>query len=457
MQDRAKIGEILVRRAGLTPDAVERVLHGQARTLMPFASTALELGLVTESQAVDALAHQLGVPGVQLESSTLSLEWLGAVPREVAIAHRILPLGVSGGRMRLAMAQPGNRAVLDEVSFASGHGALPYVAVRRRLDQAIESAYAARARGETVLRGPNAKRDVEHVEFIAAAPRVSIETNLPAESSDPGLDGFPDAPPPQPRASHDKPRVLAVDDEVEILDIITKALSHKGMEVVQATRGRQAQEMLRASDPDVVLLDAMLPEIHGFELCQQIKRSERYRHTPVMMISAIYTGWNFIQDVKRNYGADDYMTKPFRVMELVHKVEELLAKAEGSGGRTNGSAAKEVSAHVRAAMDHLAQGRVNEAYEKASEAVRTDPFDARSYFIFGSTLHRMGRVFEAISAYERVVELAPNQFNALKSLATLYERQGFKAKAVEMWTRALEQSPSDAVRKAIKAHLIDLL
>ena len=75
----------------------------------------------------------------------------------------------------------------------------------------------------------------------------------------------------------------------------------------------------------------------------------------------------------------------------------------------------------------------------------------------GTALHRAGRFYEAISEYERVVELAPGQFSALKNLAVLYERQGFKAKAVEMWMRALEASPSDAVRKTIKSHLIGLL
>ena len=46
--------------------------------------------------------------------------------------------------------------------------------------------------------------------------------------------------------------------------------------------------------------DAMLPEIHGFEICQKIKQSQQYRHIPVIIISAIYTGWNFVQDVKRS-------------------------------------------------------------------------------------------------------------------------------------------------------------
>jgi tetratricopeptide (TPR) repeat protein len=72
-------------------------------------------------------------------------------------------------------------------------------------------------------------------------------------------------------------------------------------------------------------------------------------------------------------------------------------------------------------------------------------------------LQSIGDVYQAISEFERVVELAPAMFGALKNLAALYERQGFRAKAVEMWTRALDHSPSDAVRQTIKAHIIGLL
>jgi DNA-binding response OmpR family regulator len=289
---------------------------------------------------------------------------------------------------------------------------------------------------------------------VTTTREIDIDTSLPGD----GLDSFPAASAPEPRPRSDRPLVLAVDDEVEILDIIDKALTHKGMDVVRATRGREALEQLRGSQPDVVLLDAMLPEIHGFELCQQIKQSDRYGKTPVMMISAIYTGWNFIQDVKRIYGADDYMTKPFRVMELVHRVQELLARSQGPAGATAPPASGEqLQRTLRTTMEQLAAGRLQEAVQSAEEAVRTDPFDARAHFVYGTALHRLGRVYEAISEYERVVELAPSQFNALKNLAVLYERQGFKAKAVEMWTRAIAQSPTDAVRKTIKAHLIDLL
>ena len=178
----------------------------------------------------------------------------------------------------------------------------------------------------------------------------------------------------------------------------------------------------------------------------------------MIIISAIYTGWNFIADVKRIYGADDYMAKPFRVMELVRKVEETLAKVEVRPPSPEvAEAHKQADVFLNEATQALKGQDVKAAVLAAEQAVKADPFDPRTHFIFGVSLHKAGRIYEAISVYERVVELAPGQFAALKNLAVLYERQGFKAKAVETWMRALDQSPTDEVRQTIKAHLIELL
>lgn len=452
--DHTRIGDILTRNHGVPRAHIDKALAAQGRTLQPLVSTCIEVLELDADVGARALGEQFGVPAVALERCVLDLDPLRLVPAEIARAHRVLPLGLFGGRLRLAMARPDDRALLDEVSFASGYGALPFVVPRSLLDRVIAQAYEARAAGVKTWKGDRTTGQEPKLEVLTPVKEPAIAAQLPQD----GLETFPEAPAPKIRPASDKPRVLAVDDEPEILDIIEKALGHKGMEVLRATRGREALDVLRGARPDVILLDAMLPEIHGFELCQQIKQSDRYKDTPVMMISAIYTGWNFIQDVKRIYGADEYMTKPFRIVELVKKVQGLLGQSVSKGSSpADVEVRRKVQAAVRSCMERLSAGQVDEALEYGASAVREDPFDARAHFAYGTTLHRMGRVYEAISEFERVVELAPQQFNALKNLAVLYERQGFKAKAVEMWTRALEKSPSEPVRKTIKAHLIDLL
>lgn len=456
--DRPKLGELMVRERELTPEELEDALRGQGATMQPLGSSILKQGLATEQKVCRALSEQLGVPAVQLTASTIETSVLGIIPENVAIGHRVLPLSIEGEVVRLAMSTPEDQSLLDEIAFACGKKALPFVAPRGVLDEVLRAAYAARLQQLPVWQGPNSTHTEPHLEKIVAKPPPTepvVPTAEPAELN--ALETFPELPPPLERPADGKKRVLAVDDEVEILDIIDMALSSRGIEVIRATRGREALEKLRAHQPDMVLLDAMLPEIHGFEICSQIKGSEHYKDTPVIIISAIYTGWNFIQDVKRIHGADGYIEKPFRVMEVVRRVEETLAELEGRGASETEASHHRAAKALAAASEALKQGDIEEGLSAAHHAVGADPFDPRAHFVFATALQRAGKLYEAISEYERVVELAPGQFSALKNLAVLYERQGFKSKAVEMWTRALDQSPSDAVRQTIKAHLIGLL
>lgn len=461
---KTKLGEILLRRQALKPQDLERALNAQGSTILPIGSTLIQLGLADDATIALALAEQFGVPGVDLRASTLSVEALSVIPQEVATSHHVLPLAFKGQALQLAIANPTHSSLLDEIAFASGRATLPFVAPRAVLDETIRAAHEARAKGETLWRGPRSTSAEPSLVTLQPAPaaepatstgEVGIEPALPEK----GLESIAAAAPvPEPRAEGAPPRVLAVDDEIEILDMIERALTLKKIEVVRATRGREALELLRSTMPDLVLLDAMLPEIHGFEICSKIKQSPQYRHIPVIVISAIYTGWNFVQDIKRIYGADDYMAKPFRIVELVRRVEEMLAKTKGRPRSPEVQQAVQESAREFAkAAEFYRAGQVQESIEAALRAVEADPFDPRSRLMLGTALHRKGRIYEAISEYERVVELAPTQFDALKNLAVLYERQGFKAKAVEMWMRAIAQSPTDAVRQTIKAHLIGLL
>ena len=119
--------------------------------------------------------------------------------------------------------------------------------------------------------------------------------------------------------------VLVVDDEPEIRLMIERLLKGKGYRVVSTDNGRAALAMLKDHAPDLIILDAMLPEVHGFEIARRIKHSERYGHVPIIMVSAVYRGWRYAEDLKQNFGVDAFIEKPFRIADVVAKVEECLA------------------------------------------------------------------------------------------------------------------------------------
>jgi DNA-binding response OmpR family regulator len=249
--------------------------------------------------------------------------------------------------------------------------------------------------------------------------------------------------------------ILVVDDEEDIVRMLEKALQKDGFRVLVARRGLEALQAVKAHAPDLVLLDAMLPEIHGFEICKKIKSSKRFGHIPVIMISAVYRGWRYALDAKEAYGADDYFEKPFRLVPLVRRVRELL----------NASAPSVVESEVDPDAANEAYGRGvafyrEKRYEEAEaallEARQLDPFSANVHYALANVLLARNRLYEAMREYEQTIELAPELFAPLRNLAILYQKKGFRNKAVEMWERALRCSP-EGEREQVREQLLKLL
>jgi len=117
---------------------------------------------------------------------------------------------------------------------------------------------------------------------------------------------------------------MVIDDDYAVKNLLEDSLKAKGYTVISASRGREAIQKMQNTRPDLILLDAMLPEIHGFTICKTLKQSEKYRAIPVIIITAVYTGWRFALDVKEQYGADEVIEKPFLIKDVLEKIKVLL-------------------------------------------------------------------------------------------------------------------------------------
>jgi DNA-binding response OmpR family regulator len=116
-------------------------------------------------------------------------------------------------------------------------------------------------------------------------------------------------------------RVLVVDDEPMVRDVLVRYLSLDGFEVSEAADGRSALDRIEDGDPDLVVLDLMLPEIDGYEVLRQLRVSSS---TPVIMLTA--RGEETDRIVGLELGADDYITKPFSPREVVARVRAVLRR-----------------------------------------------------------------------------------------------------------------------------------
>jgi two-component system, OmpR family, phosphate regulon response regulator PhoB len=128
-------------------------------------------------------------------------------------------------------------------------------------------------------------------------------------------------------------RILVIEDESDIRQVLDYNLRTAGHDVVAASRGQDGLRLARQERPDLVLLDLMLPDIPGTEVCRAIKDDASMRLTPVIMLTA--KGEEIDRVVGFELGADDYVTKPFSVRELVLRVRAALRRSEAKPPESN--------------------------------------------------------------------------------------------------------------------------
>ena len=121
-----------------------------------------------------------------------------------------------------------------------------------------------------------------------------------------------------------KPRILVVDDEKNICELLRLYLEKDGFEVMMAHTGRDAIDMTRSSSPSLVLLDIMMPDIDGWEACRQIRE---FSQVPIIMLTA--KGDVFDKVMGLELGADDYIVKPFETKEVVARIRAVLRRTGG--------------------------------------------------------------------------------------------------------------------------------
>jgi DNA-binding response OmpR family regulator len=144
-------------------------------------------------------------------------------------------------------------------------------------------------------------------------------------------------------------RILIVEDERAVARGLEYGLSKEGFEVLWAETGERALDLVRARDPELVLLDIRLPDISGFDVCRQL-RSEGYR-APILMLTARDEELDKVLGLE--LGADDYVVKPFSLRELTSRIRALLRRAYGDLAGVEATMGRVRFGEVEIDMDRL--------------------------------------------------------------------------------------------------------
>jgi len=118
------------------------------------------------------------------------------------------------------------------------------------------------------------------------------------------------------------PKILVVDDEEDVVTFIKRALAMEGMEVVTAFDGLGALDTALEEEPDLIILDIMLPIMNGYEVCAQLRLDDKMKNVPIILLSSAYTTDTVRQ--AKIAGGSGYIAKPFTPAELVTEIKKLL-------------------------------------------------------------------------------------------------------------------------------------
>ncbi|MBI4574368.1 MAG: response regulator [candidate division NC10 bacterium] len=172
-----------------------------------------------------------------------------------------------------------------------------------------------------------------------------------------------------------QPKILVVDDTEANIKLLRALLRGAGYEVVTAACGTEALTAAASEDPDLILLDIMMPDITGFEVCQRLRAAPETRQTPIVFLTALHEMEDHMKGM--DVGGDDVLTKPINKLELLTRVKSLLRVR---------ALATEVSAQRRLIHDLL------NAYVSAEAAQRylADPASVLSLERLTSSLGKAG-------------------------------------------------------------------
>jgi two-component system, OmpR family, response regulator RegX3 len=196
------------------------------------------------------------------------------------------------------------------------------------------------------------------------------------------------------RADLDVPaqtRVLLAEDDESFVDALVIGLAREGFDVTVAVDGTEALRLFAEVEPDLVLLDLMLPRLSGIDVCRSIRA---HSTVPIIMVTAKGTEIDTV--VGLEVGADDYVTKPYRLRELVARMRAVLRRTPGEADSTDGGAGPESGEGANAPGGRAVDRRADAGSVLEAGGIQVD-VDRHLVFIRGDEVHLRRKEFELLS------------------------------------------------------------
>ena len=125
----------------------------------------------------------------------------------------------------------------------------------------------------------------------------------------------------------ERKKILLVDDDADFTEAVKLFLESRSYDVTAANDGKEGLKKVQTEEPDLIILDVMMPEMDGYQVCAKLKADPKYRHIPILLLTAVGEAMPttcYTKEMGMRIEADDYIPKPVEPIEIVERVEKLL-------------------------------------------------------------------------------------------------------------------------------------
>ncbi len=216
-----------------------------------------------------------------------------------------------------------------------------------------------------------------------------------------------------------KTKIMIVDDEVRNLKVLEAYLIPLQYEVIKASSGKEALAIIKREEVDLILLDVMMPEMDGYEVCQRLKGNENTRIIPIIFITALDDSESKIKGIE--VGADDFITKPPNKMELITRVKSLVHVKALNSNLTSLESVLFSLANTVEAKDECTNGHIWRVSKLAMALGKKLDFSEKSIkeIGLGGVLHDIGKIGIPGEILNKPGKLNPEEFDVMKQHAEI--------------------------------------
>ncbi|MFQ5795067.1 MAG: response regulator [Candidatus Bipolaricaulia bacterium] len=306
-----RLGEILIDMGVLSETELNKALAIQRvdRTGKLLGEILIEEGFITEEDLGEALYQQTGYEYIQLADQEIDRDVLALVDEDFARRKIVMPIQKTDNRLVVAIGDPNDVMIIDDLRTQTGMEIRPCVSNPAEIKRTIEITYGRMQPG-----GPSEQEEEEK----ASPPLIQRTDDLGRKDMTTIHTGT----------------ILIVEDQVEFRRIYHDVLESGGYNILEAEDGASGWELVKTEKPDLILLDLILPKLHGFELLKKIRADETTKEIPVIILSVLGEKENIQKGLE--LGANDYMVKGYHTpREILSKIPAFLGENDTKDQKTS--------------------------------------------------------------------------------------------------------------------------